>query len=117
MHRGMLPGTGEVADALDVLFPADARIVWSPSSNFALYGPGVTAPIQDILQQGIVTGLGPDWTLSGEDEMLGDVATRGMLMEATTASVLLTAGADVLVMRHPEAIKLVRQLMTDLGVK
>ncbi len=51
-----------------------------------------------------------------EDENLGDVATRGMLMEAITASVLLTAGADILVMRHPEAIKLVRQLVVDLGV-
>ena len=51
-----------------------------------------------------------------EDEKLGDVATRGMLMEAITASVLLTAGADVLVMRHPESIKLVRKLMADMGV-
>ena len=51
-----------------------------------------------------------------EDERLGDPATRGMLMEATTASALLVAGADVLVMRHPGAIKLVRKLMADLGV-
>jgi len=51
-----------------------------------------------------------------EDEKLGDVATRGMLMEAITASVLLTAGANVLVMRHPESIKLVRKLMADMGV-
>jgi CO dehydrogenase/acetyl-CoA synthase delta subunit len=50
-----------------------------------------------------------------EDERLGDVATRGMLMEAVTASTLLTAGGNVLVMRHPEAIKLVRQLVADLG--
>jgi acetyl-CoA decarbonylase/synthase complex subunit delta len=50
-----------------------------------------------------------------EDERLGDVATRGMLMEAVTASVLLTAGADILVMRHPGAIKLVRQLVADLS--
>lgn len=51
-----------------------------------------------------------------EDEKLGEVERRGILMEATTASVLLTAGADVLVMRHPEAIKMTKQLMTDLGV-
>lgn len=51
-----------------------------------------------------------------EDEKLGDVATRGMLMEAMTATVLLTAGAGVLVMRHPESIKLVRKLIADLGV-
>jgi len=51
-----------------------------------------------------------------EDEKLGDVATRGVLMEAITASVLLLAGGDILVMRHPEAIKKVRQLIADLGV-
>ena len=49
----------------------DAKIVWSPSSNLALYG--VTAPIQRILQLGITTGLGPDWTPNGEDDMLGEM--------------------------------------------
>ena len=49
----------------------DAKIVWSPSSNLVLYG--VTAPIQRILQLGITTGLGPDWTPSGEDNMLGEM--------------------------------------------
>ncbi len=51
-----------------------------------------------------------------EDEKMGDPATRGMLMEAITASTLLIAGADILVMRHPEAIKQIRQLVADLGV-
>ncbi len=51
----------------------DSKIVWSPSSNFALYGEGVTAPIQSILQLGITTGIGPDWTPSGEAEMLGEL--------------------------------------------
>ncbi len=50
-----------------------------------------------------------------EDEKLGDVAKRGMLMEAITASVLLTAGSDILVMRHPDSIKYVRQLVADLS--
>lgn len=52
---------------------ANAKIVWSPSSNIALYGPGNTAPIQRILELGITTGLGPDWTPSGEDEMLSEM--------------------------------------------
>ena len=38
----------------------------------------------------------------------GDLQRRGILWEATTASTLLQAGADVLVMRHPQAIALVR---------
>lgn len=46
-------------------------IVWSPSSNLALYGS--TAPIEDILDFGIVTALGPDWTVSGAFDMLGEM--------------------------------------------
>jgi len=34
-------------------------------------------------------------------------------MESTTAIMLLLAGADVLVMRHPESIKLVREMIAD----
>ncbi|GAI84763.1 unnamed protein product, partial [marine sediment metagenome] len=38
----------------------------------------------------------------------------GILMEAMSATVLLLAGADVLIMRHPEAIKLVRETIAEL---
>jgi acetyl-CoA decarbonylase/synthase complex subunit delta len=44
---------------------------------------------------------------------LGDAKKRGILMEAVTAVVLLLAGADILVMRHPEAIKQVRGMIAD----
>jgi len=48
-----------------------AKIAWSPSSNIVLYG--VTAPIQRILQLAIPTAIAPDWTPSGEDEMLSEM--------------------------------------------
>jgi acetyl-CoA decarbonylase/synthase complex subunit delta len=51
-----------------------------------------------------------------EDPKLGDVKKRGILMEAMSAMVLLLAGADVLIMRHPEAIKLVRDMITEITV-
>ncbi len=38
-------------------------------------------------------------------------------MEAVTAMSLLLAGADILVMRHPEAIKLIREMIADLTAK
>jgi acetyl-CoA decarbonylase/synthase, CODH/ACS complex subunit delta len=44
------------------------------------------------------TGVPAEW---------GDRARRGILWEATTAQALLEAGADILVMRHPQAISLV----------
>ena len=48
-----------------------AHVVWSPSSNMVLYGE--TAPIAEMLSLGIPVGLGPDWTVSGEDEMLSEM--------------------------------------------
>ncbi len=45
---------------------------------------------------------------------LGDAKKRGVLIEAVTAVSLLLAGSDILVMRHPEAVKLVRGIIEDL---
>lgn len=50
---------------------ADAHVVWSPSSNLILYGE--TAPIAAMLDMGLEIGLGPDWTVSGEDHVLGEM--------------------------------------------
>jgi len=52
--------------------------------------------------------------LTEEDPNLGDAKKRGILMEAMSAMALLLAGADVLIMRHPEAIKLIREMMAEL---
>ena len=49
------------------------------------------------------------------DEAMGDAAERGILMEAVTAVTLLEAGAGMLVMRHPEAIRQVRTYIAQLG--
>ena len=56
--------------------------------------------------------------ISGKDDpKMGDAKKRGILLEAMSAMVLLLAGADVLIMRHPEAIKLVREMIADLSAK
>ena len=47
----------------------------------------------------------------------GDTAKRGILLEAITGVMLLLAGADVLIMRHPDAIKLVREMIADFMTK
>jgi acetyl-CoA decarbonylase/synthase complex subunit delta len=49
-----------------------------------------------------------------EDPNLGDAKKRGILMEAMSAMVLLLGGADVLIMRHPEAIRLVQEMIAEL---
>jgi len=49
-----------------------------------------------------------------EDPKMGDAKKRGILLESMSATAMLLAGADVLIMRHPEAIKLVREMISDL---
>ena len=51
---------------------------------------------------------------SEEEPKLGDTKKRGILLEAMSAMCLLLAGADVLIMRHPEAIKLLRETIAEL---
>ncbi len=45
---------------------------------------------------------------------LGDPTQRGVLMEAITAQDLLLAGANILILRHPETVKLVRSMIQEL---
>jgi acetyl-CoA decarbonylase/synthase complex subunit delta len=52
-----------------------------------------------------------------DDPAMGDPKKRGILLEAMSAMILLLAGADVIIMRHPEAIKLIREMIADLTAK
>jgi len=50
-----------------------------------------------------------------EAPTLGDPERRGILMEAVTEVIYLLSGSNVLIMRHPEAIRLARAFI-DLGL-
>jgi acetyl-CoA decarbonylase/synthase, CODH/ACS complex subunit delta len=49
-----------------------------------------------------------------DDPKMGDTKKRGILLEAMSAMLVLMAGADVLVMRHPDAVKLTREMINNL---
>jgi acetyl-CoA decarbonylase/synthase complex subunit delta len=73
------------------------------------------------LQQPIIANVANEtWkckesNLTAEDAPeLGDPAKRGILMEAITAVDLLIAGADVVTLRHPEAVKLVKNYIAKM---
>jgi acetyl-CoA decarbonylase/synthase, CODH/ACS complex subunit delta len=75
----------------------------------------------DKLQLPIINYLGQEvWKVkeckqtNAEAPQLGDQKRRGILMEAITAVDLLLAGGDLLVMRHPEAVKLVKSIIQEL---
>ena len=54
---------------------------------------------------------------SSEDEYpeWGDPEKRGITWETVTAISLLLSGADILVLRHPESIRMTKQLIADLS--
>ncbi|MDD4876288.1 MAG: acetyl-CoA decarbonylase/synthase complex subunit delta [Dehalococcoidales bacterium] len=52
--------------------------------------------------------------MANDEFNMGNARKRGILMEAISAMVLLLAGGNILVMRHPEAIKLIRETVAEL---
>ncbi len=48
------------------------------------------------------------------DVLLGDQERRGVIMEAVTASTLLLAGGEIMIMRHPKAVALTEALIEGL---
>ncbi len=111
----------------------DDRIVIDPNAAGLGYGIEYTYSVMErirtaaLLQEDerlafpILCNMGREvWKvkeagLSEEDDpKLGNAEERGITMEAMTASLLLSAGADLLIMRHPEAIKRTKNLITEL---
>ena len=112
--------------------PAD-KIIMDPTTGALGYGleycysimerDRLAALMQgdDKMQMPIFNNLAPEtWKakesrVSEEEEpTYGDVETRGILWEAITATTLLLSGTDVLVMRHPRAVELVRTAVAGL---
>ena len=48
-----------------------------------------------------------------EDPLMGDPKKRAIIIECITAMLLLLGGSDILIMRHPESIKLTKEIIND----
>ncbi|MDP2181497.1 MAG: CO dehydrogenase/acetyl-CoA synthase subunit delta [Actinomycetota bacterium] len=113
--------------------PAD-RILMDPSTGAVGYGIEYSFTVMerlrlaalgqndDMTQMPMICNLGREaWrskeakTAEDEEPAWGDAHKRGVMWEATTAMTLALGGADVLVMRHPEAIALVRKAIDGLS--
>ncbi|UCH88405.1 MAG: acetyl-CoA decarbonylase/synthase complex subunit delta [Thermoplasmata archaeon] len=69
-----------------------------------------------MLQVPIVCDAGVSWKAREahmEDPSLGDPEKRGPFWETTTAVAALTSGADMLIMKHPEAVQNVKKVIDD----
>jgi len=113
------------------------KIIMDPTTSALGYGLEYTYSVMerlrmaamaqgdDKLQYPMINNLGNEtWKTkeakqsANEAPSLGDPEKRGVLMEAVGAVAVLLAGSDMLIMRHPEAIRLAKafiNLLTDGG--
>ena len=69
-----------------------------------------------MLQMPIVCDASKAWDAreATDDSYPGELSTRGVLWEASTAISAITAGADVVIMTHPKAMEVVRHTVNRL---
>jgi acetyl-CoA decarbonylase/synthase complex subunit delta len=117
--------------ALDVGFPSESIVIY-PSTGALGYGIEYVYSIMERLR---LAGLKGDkvvampmlcdigievWGVkeakAPESEVpgWGDVTARGPMWETATATVYLLAGADLLIMRHPEAVRTTKETIERL---
>ncbi|MEM7537048.1 MAG: amidohydrolase family protein [Chloroflexota bacterium] len=63
----------------EVMAAHNASMVWSPTSNYLLYGG--TADLQAVADSGIQVGLGSDWGPSGSKNLLGELKVAWLASE------------------------------------
>ncbi len=117
--------------ALDAGFPLENIVIY-PTSGALGYG---IEYVYSIMERSTIAGLRGDKAMAmpilcdigievwktkearaSQDEIpeWGDANRRGALWEATTAYVYLLAGADILILRHPEAVQAVKTFIKKL---
>jgi C-terminal processing protease CtpA/Prc len=70
---------GLLPDDFKVMRDYGASIVWSPMSNLLLYG--VTADVVSAKQNGLLIGLGSDWSPSGSKNLLCEMKVARLFSE------------------------------------
>lgn len=70
-HTILIHSIGLSPSQLARVHAAKAAIVWSPRSNFELYG--TTANVDAAFRNGVSIALAPDWSPTGSDNMLDEV--------------------------------------------
>lgn len=115
----------------DMEFPPE-RIIIDPLTSTLGYGLEYTYSIMERIR---IEGLAGDEMLAfpmlvnpgyesarvkearspeAENPEWGDVNVRGAYWEITTAMALLAAGADLLIMHHPEAVRVVKSAIAEI---
>lgn len=117
--------------ATDMGLPAD-RLLMDPTTGALGYGLEYTYSVMERLrlsafqndpmtQFPMICTVGEEsWrqkeskTLDGVPEAWGDIRERSIIWETLTATTLLQAGADILVLRHPKSVEQVKLAVDKL---
>jgi 5-methylthioadenosine/S-adenosylhomocysteine deaminase len=70
-------GVGLTEPQLKEMAAAKAKLVWSPLSNFILYGK--TANVDAARRAGVAMSIAPDWTPSGSKSILGELKAADLV--------------------------------------
>jgi acetyl-CoA decarbonylase/synthase, CODH/ACS complex subunit delta len=108
------------------------RVLMDPNTGALGYGIEYTYSVMERLrlaalmgdtmcQQPMICTAGEEsWrqkesrVAEGVPEAWGDLGTRGVIWEITTATAVLEAGADIIVLRHPDSIAHMQHHIADL---
>ncbi|MFN2185185.1 MAG: acetyl-CoA decarbonylase/synthase complex subunit delta [Anaerolineae bacterium] len=115
----------------DMRLPLE-RVLMDPTTGALGYGLEYTYSVMERLRIAALTGDGmtqqpmicfvgeESWrqkesrALEGIPEEWGDIEKRGITWEIVTATALLESGADILVLRHPKTISVIRDTINRL---
>ncbi len=106
-----------------VIYPTTAALGYGMEYVYSILERGRLAALSGdrLMAQPVILDVGYEAWRTKEarvgDEaagLWGPAAKRGPAWEAVTAGALLQGGADLLVMRHPQAVTAVRQLIAEL---
>jgi acetyl-CoA decarbonylase/synthase complex subunit delta len=115
----------------DMRLPLE-RVLMDPTTGALGYGLEYTYSVMERLRIAALTGDGmtqqPMICLVGEEswrqkesraaegvpEEWGDIEKRGITWETVTATALLESGADIVVLRHPKTIEVIRDTIKQL---
>ncbi len=105
-----------------VIFPATGALGYGMEYSYSIMERGRTAGLSGdrMLAQPVICTVGAEsWRVkeakgSGEEfAAWGDLSKRGPLWEATCAAALFQAGAEIMIMRHPDALKSFKALLKE----
>lgn len=95
----LIHATALTAEDFAEVAAVGAKVVWSPSSNMALYQD--TTNVQAALQAGVTVSIAPDWTPSGADNVLDEVRFARELADARWPGLFSAADLVAMITRIP----------------